>query len=49
VHDFAEVVGDESVILGERAGVNFGDLPTGEITVQTVDECLDLKEIRQRL
>ena len=49
VHDLAEVVGDEAVVLRQRAGVNLGNLPAGQIAVEAVDEGLDLEEVGQRL
>src|SRR4051812_10006845 len=49
VHDLAEVVGNEAVVLGERVWTNFGNLPASDIGVQPVDKCLNLKEIRKWL
>ena len=49
VHDLAEVVGDEAVVLRQRARMNLGNLPAGQIAVEPVDERLDLEEVGQRL
>ena len=49
VHDLAEVVGDEPIVLGERPRVDLGDLPARQVAVEAVDERLDLEEVGQRL
>ena len=49
VHDLAEVVGDEPIVLGQRAGMDLGNLPAGQIPMEPVDKRLDLEEVGQRL
>jgi hypothetical protein len=37
VHDLAQVVSDESIVLRERARMNLRNLPAGQISMESVD------------
>src|SRR4051812_22012975 len=49
VHDLAEVIGDETVVLRDRVRADLRDLPAWKIGVDAVDERFDLEERRQWL
>ena len=49
MHDLAEVVRDEAVVLGQGTWMNLGNLPSRKIAVKPVDECFYLEEIGKRL
>src|SRR5208337_2538466 len=49
MHDLAEVVGNEPIVLGEGTGVDLGNLPAGHIRMKPINKSFDLEEIGERL